>query len=272
MPKRRGFTLIEVLVVVAIIALLLALLLPQLSAAKKQARNVLCRGYLKQWGTIWAMYTQTNKDSFSEGLVGDAGWHRGEWVIVLRSLYDTKSDILRCPMAMKRKPSGKYWGGPFNTYWMPLGGSGSRGGGEEPSYGANNWIYNPLPNVRDIQGRSTKNNWRRTTSVKRPTKVPVFADTMWRGGGPSESGQRGDPPAYNGHWVNARAEMKHFCIDRHNGYVNHQFMDGSVRRVGLKELWKLKWHRAFNVRGSWTKAGGATREKWPAWMRRFADY
>jgi hypothetical protein len=49
-------------------------------------------------------------------------------------------------------------------------------------------------------------------------------------------------------------------------------MDSSVRKVGLKELWTLKWHRNFNTNGYYTKAGGATAEDWPEWMRRFKDY
>ena len=66
--------------------------------------------------------------------------------------------------------------------------------------------------------------------------------------------------------------MYHVCINRHDGYVNYLFMDWSVRRVGLKELWKLKWHRKFNTDGAWTLAGGCDPTNWPDWMRRFTDY
>jgi len=45
---RKGFTLIEVLVVVAIIALLVAILLPSLSVAREQGRSALCKANLKQ--------------------------------------------------------------------------------------------------------------------------------------------------------------------------------------------------------------------------------
>ncbi len=267
-----GFTLIEVLVVVAIIALLCAILLPQLSKARKQARNVVCQANLSQWAAIWAMYCQTNRDSFSEGLVGGGDWHRGEWIICLRSQYYTKMNILRCPLATTRLSGDLEYGGPFNTYYMPMGGSGSRGGGEEPSYGVNNWIYNPLPSVTKIQGRPTANNWRTSTAARNPNRVPVFADCMWRGGGPYEDGPRGDPPPFDGAWSGADAEMEHFCINRHDGYINSLFMDWSVRRVGLKELWKLKWHRNFDTAGRWTRAGGCIPSRWPDWMQRFTNY
>jgi len=60
-------------------------------------------------------------------------------------------------------------------------------------------------------------------------------------------------------------------IYRHNGYVNALCVDFSVRKVGLKELWTLKWHREFDVAGPWTTAGGAQPQDWPEWMRRFKD-
>jgi prepilin-type processing-associated H-X9-DG protein len=63
-----------------------------------------------------------------------------------------------------------------------------------------------------------------------------------------------------------------FCINRHDGYVNGLFLDWSVRRIGLKELWTLKWHSEYDTRGPWTKAGGVKPEDWPQWMRRFKDY
>jgi prepilin-type processing-associated H-X9-DG protein len=66
--------------------------------------------------------------------------------------------------------------------------------------------------------------------------------------------------------------MNWACIERHVGGTNGLFMDWSVRKIGLKELWTLKWHREYNTRGPWTKAGGARPEDWPEWMRRFKDY
>jgi len=66
--------------------------------------------------------------------------------------------------------------------------------------------------------------------------------------------------------------MARCCINRHEGAVSCLLVDGSVRKVGLKELWTLKWHRSFNTAGPWTKAGGVQREDWPAWIRDFKDY
>ncbi len=66
--------------------------------------------------------------------------------------------------------------------------------------------------------------------------------------------------------------MKHFSINRHNGFVNHLCLDWSVRKAGIKELWTFKWHRQYNINGFWTVAGGAQASDWPAWMRNFKEY
>lgn len=66
--------------------------------------------------------------------------------------------------------------------------------------------------------------------------------------------------------------MSPISINRHNGGINMLFLDISVRKVGLKELWTLKWNREFNTAGPWTKAGSVQPEDWPEWMRGFEDY
>ncbi|HTA29234.1 MAG TPA: prepilin-type N-terminal cleavage/methylation domain-containing protein [Candidatus Cybelea sp.] len=57
---RRGLTLVELLVVVAVIALLAALLLPGLSSAKANARQISCLGNLRQLEAAFQMYAADN--------------------------------------------------------------------------------------------------------------------------------------------------------------------------------------------------------------------
>jgi len=267
MRKRQGFTLVELLVVIAIIALLMAILMPALNRVKKQAKSVACKVTLHQWSLIWGLYCEDNDNKFCQA--GTLGWKRGTWIIGLRSQWQTRTDILRCPSAVKRRLDGKDWGGPLNTYVMGSGGFLDLR--EECSYGANDWIYDFPAGLPNIQGRPTAWNWR-TSDVSGGNNIPVFADTMWRGGGPYEKGTGGNPPAYDGEWAGFNKEMKHFCIDRHNERINMLFMDWSCRQVGLKELWTLKWHRQYNTAGHWTRGGGVMPSDWPQWMRNFKDY
>ena len=66
--------------------------------------------------------------------------------------------------------------------------------------------------------------------------------------------------------------MARTCINRHQGFLNAAFMDFSVRKIGLKEMWTLNWHRQFDTSGPWTKAGGVQASSWPDWINRFKDY
>jgi prepilin-type N-terminal cleavage/methylation domain-containing protein len=56
MRAKAGFTLTELLAVIAIIALLMAILVPSLQRVRRQAKAVRCQSNLRQWGTVWSTY------------------------------------------------------------------------------------------------------------------------------------------------------------------------------------------------------------------------
>jgi prepilin-type N-terminal cleavage/methylation domain-containing protein/prepilin-type processing-associated H-X9-DG protein len=75
----RGFTLVELLVVVAIIAVLIALLLPSLGKARRHAQQVACLSNLRQLGLALVAYAGQNNGSFPAP-AGVFSRHAEDWV------------------------------------------------------------------------------------------------------------------------------------------------------------------------------------------------
>ncbi len=246
-----GFTLIELLVVIAIIALLMAILMPSLQRVRKQAKTVVCQSQLKQWGLVWSMYTEENDSKFPDYMGGD-------WMQKLVDYYHNSNKLLYCPMATK-----SFEEGALRRYATIVQGGADRG-----SYSINEWIFDSDDTGG---GRKLEEYWR-STNYKGLNNVPVMGDGTWRADG--QPYPTDEPPLYDGAPRSSMAddEMRIFCINRHDGFVNVLFMDWTTRKVGLKELWTLKWNTDFNIAGPWTTAGLAQPADWPEWMRRFKDY
>ncbi|MDI6447519.1 type II secretion system protein [Anaerobaca lacustris] len=262
MRRGRGFTLIELLVVVAIISVLMAILMPSLQRVRKQARSVACRSSLKQWGLIWYFYTEDTDGKFNPGI------HQGtaaanDWPVALLPYYRDKGKLAMCPSATL---PGAVGGAFEHRAWNWDGAGWGDVRAKDPelrdrgSYGQNEWICS----------RAEDDYWKTVRRIKHPDNVPLFFDCAYVDAWPLHNQ---GAPAIKGFDVADGNEWNVVCIDRHSGTINCVFADFStVRPVGLKELWTLKWHRQFNTAGPWTMAGGVQAGDWPGWMRTFKDY
>ena len=280
--SKPGFTLVELLVVVAIIALLVSILLPALGKAREQVKQVTCMSNLRQAGMCYALYLEENDGWFPTSyrfVASRNGVFENCWYVVLKEYMGEafSNGLLLCPSASKEQsisstgkcdPQSSFNGKVFHDE-LPL-----------MSYGQNDWVLSALDNVAasPYYGFGSQYSrdlaWRRSDGVKRMDMVPVLGDASY----PIATDVRFDSavpptaPTYSGDhsWqlsMSGPDQMKRFCIDRHQLSVNWVFMDCSIRKVGLKQLWDLPFHRNWNP-----ERVNMDAYSWPEWMDKCRDY
>jgi len=83
----RGFTIVELLVVIGVITLLLALLAPALSGVRTRGQLTTQTSNLRQVGMAWNMYANSNNNAIMPGYIdfqGTAGGALGMWTVTFR--------------------------------------------------------------------------------------------------------------------------------------------------------------------------------------------
>lgn len=285
--KKTAFTLIELLVVIAIIALLLAILMPALSAVKKRAQAVVCLSNLKQWGSVFTLYSSDNRDYFPQNYAGGGLSHYEAYWCHATMKYYNDEDLRFCPStklstenvaASKNATSPvisygttfEQWGPLIDVDLIPPGSTPNSWADEFPqgSYGMNEWCSSP--NGGNWAGVSDQDPkwWRRTSRVRQAHKVPMFMDMKMVDAYPKAAtgGYVSPPPwypdepsSYSDYNSNS---MKVMCMDRHSKGINITFVDASASKVRLKKLWTLKWNPMYDTHNKWT----GENVTWPDWL------
>ena len=232
----RGFTLVELLVVISIIGLLMSILLPSLSRARGQARAVVCTNNLRQLGFAFACYAD-DYDGYAMPTVGQS--YRYWWGKIVVDGIDhgmgfvwpylrselKKNSVYECPAqrygsyGLQGKPSSE----PDDPRWITS------------TYGYNGYYLSPPQSAWwGIQHR----RWQKITTVINPGRVIAFADTLIdydsTGRNPVlKNTALLDPP----YLYRTSSWEKNLCPTtcfRHNEKANVVFVDGHCEPMDLR--------------------------------------
>ncbi len=219
-----SFTLVELLVVVAIIAILFALLLPSLSKAKELPRSIKCKGNMRQVMVALNCYAGDNQGLLPPCYSDDTYWERRMDPYLPRrssiwSAYRPNFAFL-CPSAPFT----------FNVKYEEL---------ERTYIVSHAFLYRPSksPWWNESAARS-----QRIDNYTRPSSVILFGDGKQIDGATSK---------YCGSWCiytappPGTAWMNYFDL-RHSSQMNNVFVDGHAESLRIERITRAMWSDCWN--------------------------
>ena len=245
---RAGFTLLELLVVVAIIAILAALLLPVLSRAKGAARSARCKSNLHQVALAFTMYLQENSDRYPAEMVPKSGVARSNlklaaWTFALLPSL-SQGDVVCCPNRTGQSmTSGFGLSGQLRPSWLGVPydyntqGTAKRDGRSRLGLAWSDLDAAIINEVREAQ-------------VKAPSDMIALSEPF---------GAETQIAVWSGVWVTAGTSAStNWTGAVHNGRGNGLFCDGHVESQK-----QARWQEPTDqVRRRWNIDNEPHRETW----------
>ena len=174
-PWNRGFTLVELLVVISVITILASLILPTIQSSMRQSVRVSCRSNLRQWGQgLWAYAGQyqrffpDNRDGMHTSWVGKSVQEFCRRYLLEMGEFGTGDrlagdHIIHCPTQQWHRVYGSDFTGPPGTAFSGMNLVG--------------YFYLPHRDVNSCNYTYAGNDWVAKRSVHdEPVQAPIMMD------------------------------------------------------------------------------------------------
>ncbi len=215
---RRGFTLVELLVVISIIALLISILLPSLRNAREQGKQVMCMNNMRQMGVAMLSYAMENLEHIpsSSCPLAEMDIENPEdyyWLSILQK-HSGQPLIARCQNDKTRKPFLDWAKPPERETWTRYRWS---------SYAINSCL-GPLQSELAVS---------RLNQIKAPAAVIYLGEI-----------RSGDSYDYADHihsdsWEGLEDPKQSVAWYRHLNKSNYLFADSHVEPMGWQKTWEF---------------------------------
>jgi competence protein ComGC len=123
--RADGFTLLDLMVVIAVCAVLIVLELPVLAAGKTQSKIAMCAGHIRQLVLASQVFANDNNNQLPvySGFGGSWAWDTPPNVVSSLLNSGAQTNNFYCPGTAPRFTDAQNWAGPGNTVWGFGGGS-----------------------------------------------------------------------------------------------------------------------------------------------------